>query len=61
MTYDKFSEKRKTIGITILQFATMVGYSENAIKKWKQKDNIPKWAEIVLEHLLIKKQLKCSI
>lgn len=61
MNYHEFTEKRGQLKITIDDFAKIIEYTPDAIKKWKQKENIPKWAEIVLEHLLIKKQLKCSL
>ncbi len=52
MTFDEFKEKKKILKLTHKDFANLIGYSESSIKAWRMK-GVPKWVDIVIEHLII--------
>ena len=52
MTYEEFEKKLKELEITKYKFANFLEINHTTITKWKKKDNIPKYAEILLEYLI---------
>lgn len=61
LTKDSFKKRLKDIHMTQVEFAKKIGYSEIAVKKWKD-GNIPSWVEYVLKYFELaaeaNKQLK---
>lgn len=55
ITADSFFDILKENNISQAQFARAVGYTPGALKKWKENDKLPKWAPIVLQHMILLK------
>lgn len=58
MTYEDFLTKKDELKLSFKEFADIVGYTPDAIKKWKQKERIPKWADLVIKYLEIQSVCK---
>jgi len=56
ITYQEFKNKLRELEITQKKFAEIIGYDSSSIRKWAKKDNIPKFAEIILKYI---ECLKC--
>jgi len=51
MTYDEFKKTLKKCNLTIKEFANMCGLNHKSISiSWKNKNEVPKWAETWLEN-----------
>lgn len=61
MKYNTFLERKKNLSLTIDNFADIIGYSPSSIKKWKEKDETPKWVDIVISYLEINKEIQKNI
>lgn len=58
MKYNIFLEKKDKLNLTIKDFAEIVGYSSSSIKKWKNKDETPKWVDIVISYLEMNNEMQ---
>lgn len=47
-TKELFKEKIRALGYTQHTFGTLIGRSEDAIKRWKD-DTIPEWAWLIIK------------
>jgi hypothetical protein len=54
MTRQSFLEKLEELDLTQKQFASLIGYSYQAIKQWKDQ-TIPLWVPLILDHFEILK------
>lgn len=59
MDFKKFEETLKEIGLTKQKFANFLEINHTTITKWKINKKIPKYAEIILNHL-IEMQQNCK-
>lgn len=50
MKKEEFKKRLDGICMSQKEFSDVIGYSYQAIKQWKD-GKIPKWAEIVMDHL----------
>ena len=57
MTFDNFLERKKKLNITYPKLAEHIGYTPDAIKKWKH-GQVPKWVNIVLNYLELEQKIK---
>lgn len=61
MTYNEFIVKKEKLKLSFSQFAELIGYTPDAVKKWKNKEEVPKWVTIVLSYLEISQKIKKDI
>jgi len=61
MTYNEFIDKKEKLKLSFSQFAELIGYTPDAVKKWKHKEEVPKWVTIVLSYLEISQKIKKDI
>jgi DNA-binding transcriptional regulator YiaG len=61
MTYSNFIIEKEKLNLSFAQFAKIIGYTPDAIKKWKHKDNVPKWVGIVIKYIKISNTINENI
>ncbi len=52
MTREVFIEKLEALELTQKEFASLIGYSYQAVKQWRDQ-TIPPWVPLVLDHFEI--------
>ena len=57
MTFDNFLKRKKNLKITYPKFAEHIGYTPDAVKKWKYS-HVHKWVNIVLNYLELEQKIK---
>lgn len=57
MTFDDFLKRKKNLKITYPTFAEHIGYTPDAVKKWRHSQ-VPKWVNIVLSYLELEQKIK---
>lgn len=58
MTYKEFLKKKDELDLSFSQFANIIGYTPDAIKKWKHKEKVPKWVGIIVSYIEISNKIK---
>lgn len=60
MRYEDFRKKKEELKLSFSQFADIAGYTTDGIKKWKNREEVPKWAGIVLSYIEISRKIKAN-
>lgn len=50
MTYLEFRNALKSVGLSNIKFANLVGIHKNSMTIWKQKNSVPIWVKPFLEY-----------
>jgi len=61
MTYKEFLKKKEELNLSFSQFADIIGYTPDAIKKWKHRERVPKWVNIIISYIEISNKIKGNI
>jgi hypothetical protein len=58
MPYEDFLEKKAALRLSFAELGEIIGYTPDAIKKWKKKGVVPRWMEIVIAYVEMSKKMK---
>ena len=54
MTRELFLERLENLDLNQKEFASLIGYSYQAVKQWRD-ETLPKWLPLIIDHLEILK------